>query len=73
MTLVPAGCSGTRKVAEKVPLELDWVVVMVLCVPKEMEIDLFKLKPDPSTVTEIPANPDAGATEILGPVNVPKR
>ena len=41
IVLVPEGCSGTRKVAEKVPLVLDKVVVMVREVPKEMAIWLL--------------------------------
>lgn len=55
------------------PDEDDIVVMMVWVVPKEMEIDLFESKPHPSTVIRALINPDIGATEIFGPVNVPIR
>lgn len=67
IVLVQGGWVFTMNVAENVPRSDNIVVVMVRCVPKEMEIWVFVAKFWPWTVTMLPAWPEEGKTDIQLP------
>ena len=60
ITLVPEDWAETLKVAEKMPISDDMVVVMVREVPKSILIRVFVADVLPDTVTKISTGPDVG-------------
>ena len=65
ITLVPEDWAETLKVAEKVPLSDDTVVVMVWWVPKEMEIVVLVAERAPFMVTSTPTGLLKGVMNVI--------